>query len=154
MSSAAQRGVLLGIDHGDRVIGLALCDASWIVARPLERLNRTTREADFARIRALIERHGAQGLVVGLPVTPEDFDAVSQANTVRRWATRLAAAVVVPVYLWDESLSTFAAEQLSLETGAAIPDRIDDRAAAVILQSFIDAHPAGTALPDPVKTKR
>jgi putative Holliday junction resolvase len=151
VTSPAPRGVLLGIDHGDKVIGLALCDSSWIVARPLQQLKRTSREADFARIKALLERHHVQGVVVGLPATPEDFDGVSQANTVHRWVMRLAAAVNVPVYLWDEGLSTFVAEQLSLETRIALPDRIDDRAAAVILQSFIDAHPAGTALPDPVR---
>jgi RNase H-fold protein (predicted Holliday junction resolvase) len=57
----------------------------------------------------------------------------------------------LPVYLWDEQYSTFEAEQLAEETGKHVTGRIDDRAAAVILQSFINAHPPGAALPLPVK---
>jgi putative Holliday junction resolvase len=145
------RGVLLGIDHGAKVIGLAVCDASWIVARPLARLARTNRATDFAHIKALIIRHQACGVVVGIPETPADFKGQSQARTVRRWATRLAAAVPVPVYTWDERLSTFEAGRLRGEAGADQVERLDDRSAAVILQSFIDAHPPGTALPAPLK---
>lgn len=153
MSTLGQepRGVLLGVDHGAKVIGLAVCDASWIVARPLARLARTTRAADFARIKALIIRHQARGVVVGIPETPADFKEQSQAGTVQRWATRLAAAVPVPVYTWDERLSTFEAQRLGTEAGSDPVGRLDDRAAAVILQSFIDAHPPGAALPAPVK---
>jgi putative Holliday junction resolvase len=153
MSALGQepRGVLLGIDHGAKVIGVAVCDASWIVARPLARLARTSRAADFAHINALIARHQARGVVVGIPETPADFKGQDQAGTVRRWATRLAAAVSVPVYTWDERLSTFEAERLRAEAGAEPVGRLDDRAAAVILQSFIDAHPPGAALPAPVK---
>lgn len=145
------RGALLGIDHGAKVIGLAICDASWIVARPLGLLRRQSRTADFEQINALIAAHAITGIVIGMPYTPPDFDGLSQANTMRRWSTRLAAAVSVPVYPWNEALSTWEAERLSEEAGERITGRIDDRAAAVILQNFIDAHPVGAALPNPIK---
>ena len=148
--SEARRGVLIGVDHGAKVIGLATCDAAWIVARPLQTFVRTTREADFAKINALIAAREAVGVVVGLPTMPEGFTGTDQAGTVRRWASRLAAAVPIPVYLWDESLSTFEAGERLAEVGGQA-DRLDAHAAAVVLQSFIDAHPAGTPLPLPIK---
>lgn len=147
----AQPGPLLGIDHGGRVIGIALCDASWIVARPLGLLERTTRAADFAHIQALAARHEVRAIVVGMPIMPPDFAGHRQSETVRRWATRLAAAVPLPVYTWDESLSTFDAVERAADAGLARVEREDDRAAAVMLQSFIDAHPPGSALPQPVR---
>ena len=147
------RGVLISIDHGEKVIGLAICDASWIIARPLGLIERTTRDADFARISALIAKHHAVGLVVGHPVTPEGFKGASQARTVERWASRLAAAVNVPVYLWDETLSTFEAGQNLVEAGIIPQGRIDDEAAAIMLRSFIAAHLPDTALPRPIKER-
>lgn len=141
------RGRLLGIDHGSKVIGLAVCDANWTAARPLGLLARKTRAADFAEIDAVIKQQEITAIVVGLPELPAGVVATSQASTVRRWASRLAAAVSVPVYLWNEQFSTQEAQQLLSEAGSQQSGRIDDRAAAVILQNFIDAHPVGTALP-------
>lgn len=150
-TTSSWRGVLLGLDHGEKYIGVAIGDASWIIARPLAIIERATRDLDFDLINRLIAKHSAVALIVGHPQTPEDFDGVSQARTVERWASRLAAAVSVPVYLWDEALSTFDAERLSQDAGLAPVARIDDRAAAVMLQSFIDAHPTGTPLPNKIR---
>lgn len=147
------RGRLLGIDHGAKVIGLAVCDAMWIVARPLGLLHRETRASDFEAIQTILDEQNITAIVLGLPETPEDFSGISQADTVRRWATRLAAAVKIPVYLWDEGFSSFEADQLALELGDSLTTRNDDRAAAVILQSFIDAHPAGSELPPMLKAR-
>lgn len=141
------RGVLLGLDHGAKVIGVARCDASWIVTRPLGLLVRTTRAADFAAINDLVAENHAVGIVVGLPQPPPGLEGTTQADTVRRWSTRLAAAVEVPIYLWDETLSSFEAETLAAEAGLDENERIDDRAAAVILQSFIDAHQGRQPIP-------
>ncbi len=146
-----QRGRLLGIDHGAKVIGLAICDAAWIAARPLQLLARKSRAKDFAEIETVIARQQIAAVVVGLPEQPAGYTGSAQADSVRRWAARLAAAVSVPVYLWDEQFSTFEAERLMEEAGSRTEGRIDDRAAAVILQSFIDAHPPGTPLPAPVR---
>ncbi|HVO41173.1 MAG TPA: Holliday junction resolvase RuvX [Aggregatilineales bacterium] len=144
------RGRLLGIDHGTKVIGLAVCDATWIAARPFGLITRRSRESDFARIAAIIAEQRVAAIVLGMPETPPDFKGISQASTVRRWAKRLGSAVRLPVYPWDESLSTFEAESIAAELGQRVRGRIDDRAAAVILQSFIDAHPPGTPLPEPL----
>jgi putative Holliday junction resolvase len=148
--SAILRGRLLGIDHGSKVIGLAVCDANWTVARPLQLLTRKTRAADFAEINKVIVEQEIAGIVVGLPELPVDVVATSQANTVRRWASRLAAAVSKPIYLWDEQFSTNEAQQLAAKAGKYLSGRIDDWAAATILQSFIDAHPPGSVPPKPL----
>ncbi|PJF31802.1 MAG: Holliday junction resolvase RuvX [Candidatus Thermofonsia Clade 1 bacterium] len=145
------RGVLLGIDHGERVIGVACCDASWLIARPLAVIERTTRAADFAKIAALAEKQGTVGIVVGVPILPEGETA--QSRTVRRWASRLAAALPLPVYLWDESYSSAEADEILDEIGAARPERLDGHAAAVILARFIAAHPPERALPPPIKAQ-
>src|SRR5205814_9357930 len=96
VNSMSTRGRLLGIDHGEKVIGLAICDANWIAARPLELLVRRTRAQDFAHINAVIAQQEIAAIVVGLPELPPDHNVTGQANTVRRWVTRLASAVSVP----------------------------------------------------------
>ncbi|NLE51487.1 MAG: Holliday junction resolvase RuvX [Chloroflexi bacterium] len=148
--SEAFPGRLLGIDHGLKVIGLAISDPTGLLARPLDLLRRTSKRADFARINALIAEHGAVGLVVGLPVSPPEITVYTQADRVRLWAARLAAAVEVPVYLWNERYSTQEAEELLEAAGRERPERIDAVAAAVILQEFLDARRAGEPWPEPV----
>ncbi len=148
-----QRGRLLGIDHGTKVIGLAICDALWIAARPFQILKRKSRTEDFAQINAIIAKQQISAVVVGLPEQPADSvnPSTAQADEVRNWSKRLAKVVAIPIYLWPEQFSTFEAERLAAEAGAKSAARIDDRAAAVILQSFIDAHRAGEAIPNPVQ---
>jgi putative Holliday junction resolvase len=144
-------GRLLGIDHGLKVIGLAVCDPTGLIARPLQLLHRTSKQDDFARINAIIAEQGAVGVVVGLPVSPPEITVYTQADRVRLWASRLAAAIPVPVYLWNERYSSQDAEELIAAAGKDRPDRIDAVAAAVILQSFLDAlRDEGFPWPEPV----
>lgn len=132
-------GRLLGIDHGLKVIGLAVCDPTGLIARPLQLLRRTSKQADFAVINRVLAEQQAAGIVVGLPVSPPEITVYTTADRVRLWASRLAAAVPVPVYLWNERYSSQDAEELIAAQGRDLPDRIDAVAAAVILQSFLDA---------------
>jgi putative Holliday junction resolvase len=141
---------LLGIDYGLKVIGLAISDPTGTLARPLDLLHRRSKREDFAAIDAIIAEHEAVAAVVGLPVSPPDVVGYTQADRVRLWASRLAAAVHVPVMLWNERYSTQDAEELLAEAGKPIPDRVDAVAAAVILSSFLEAHRDGTPWPDPV----
>ena len=151
------RGRLLGIDHGDRVIGIAVSDPTQRLARPLQLLIRTTRVADFSALNAIVSAQNVVGVVVGLPETAPNFSGVRQADTVQRWAARLAGQVNVPVYLWNETLSTDEAKRLLTANGRpgrSRPDRVDHIAAAVILQGFLDEHPPSVAFPIPVKPGR
>jgi putative Holliday junction resolvase len=144
-------GRLLGIDHGVKVIGLAICDATGLIARPLQVLERGSKREDFAQINRVNAEREIVGVVVGLPVSPPEITVYTQADQVRRWASRLAAAITVPVYLWNERYSSQEAEDILAATRKSRPDRIDDVAAAVILQSFLDTwRDEGIDWPDPV----
>ncbi|MBN1202443.1 MAG: Holliday junction resolvase RuvX [Anaerolineae bacterium] len=143
-------GRLLGIDHGLKVIGLAVSDPTGLLARPLQLLHRTSKQADFAVINTILTEQDAAAVIVGLPESPPHITAHTQADTVRLWASRLATATPVPVYLWNERYSSQDAEDLLTEAGRPRPERIDAVAAAVILQSFLDALRAGAPWPDPV----
>ena len=111
---------------------------------------RRSKREDFAHIGGLIAAHEAVGCVVGLPTSPPQVQGYTQADRVRLWASRLAAAVRVPVYLWDERYSTQDAAELLREAGRPMPQRRDAVAAAVILQSFLEARREGLPWPEAV----
>jgi putative Holliday junction resolvase len=144
-------GRLLGIDHGLKVIGLALCDPTGLVARPLDVLVRASKREDFATINSIITAQDVKGVIVGLPLSPPEITTYTQADRVRLWASRLAAAINVPVYLWNERYSSQDAREILAAADKPIPDRLDAVAAAVILQSFLDAlRDEGIDWPEPV----
>ncbi|MBN2304864.1 MAG: Holliday junction resolvase RuvX [Anaerolineae bacterium] len=146
-------GRLLAIDYGLKVIGLAVCDPTGLIARPLRTLERASKRVDFAQIDALIVEQEIVGVIVGLPESPPEITGYTQADRVRLWAGRLAAAIRVPVYLWNERYSSQEAEDLLAAAGRDQPDRVDAAAAAVILQSFLDAlRDEGFPWPDPVES--
>ncbi|MCY4024293.1 MAG: Holliday junction resolvase RuvX [Anaerolineaceae bacterium] len=137
---------LLAIDHGERRLGLATCDSSGLVARELTILPRRTRREDFAAIQEHAAREGARALLVGLPLN--DLSARRErerCTIVRRWAGRLARATGLPVTLWDEQLSSIEAQQLARARKRGPRAPIDDLAARVILQSYLDALRDGLA---------
>lgn len=147
----APPGRLLGIDHGRKVIGLAVSDRTGLLATPLSLLRRTSKRADFAAIAAIVAQEDAQEIIVGVPLPPPGYEGYSQADTVRLWASRLAAAVPVPVRLWDEAHSSAEASHLLDEGNRKKRERIDDAAAAVILQRYLDALRAGASPPSAVQ---
>lgn len=143
---------LLGIDFGRRRIGLAVSDASGVLARPLRTIERSPNQPDTGAVDALLqaiaELAGAgdpvDGIVVGLPRrldgTPSD-----QTALVERFAGRLKGATTIPVYLQDERLTSREAESrlaLRERDWRKRKERIDAAAAAIILQDYLDAHAA------------
>ena len=137
---------LLAIDHGERRLGLATCDSSGLVARELTVLTRRSRGEDFAAIREYAARERARALLVGLPLN--DLSASRERERcaiVRRWAGRLARATGLPVTLWDEQLSSVEAQELARARKRGPREPIDDLAARVILQSYLDALRDGLA---------
>lgn len=134
------RGRLLGIDHGLKRLGLAVCDASWLVARELAVVKRRSRAEDFQRIQQIAAEHQVVAVVVGVPTNYEALPGQhDQAAAVRKWAERLAEATALPVVLWDEQLSTSDARDLAQSKRRKPGTPVDDLAARVILQSYIDA---------------
>ena len=132
---------LLGIDFGEKRIGVAVSDGS--IAVPLTIVEHEGREADLARIAALAVDHEASSVVVGLPLLSSG-DEGEQARRCRRFGDALARRVDVPVVYHDETLSSVTAVESAL-IGAGRPrrkTRIDDLAAVNILQSYIDENGA------------
>ncbi len=142
------QGKLLALDVGLARIGVAVCDPLRLAARPLTILVRASRRDDFSRLAALIQAQEAGGVVCGLPLNM-DGSAGPQAATTRKWAMRLAQALrallgqPVPVALWDERLSSYTARAVFDRRDLAAGD--DAAAAAVILQSYLDAARHGEA---------
>ena len=143
------KGKLLALDVGLARIGVAVCDPLRLAARPLQVIVRRSRRADFALLAYLVQEQEAVALIVGLPLNMDGSEGV-QAQTVRKWADRLAYALralgaLRPIIFWDERLSTFAAQELlnvgDNKRGKKIGE--DAAAAAVILQSYLDAAKLG-----------
>ena len=112
---------------------------------------RTSKKEDFAKINAIIAAQDVKAVIVGLPVSPPHITEYTQADQVRKWASRLAAAIPVPVYLWNERYSSDDAAEILAASGRPIPERLDAVAAAVILQSFLDTlRDEGIDWPEPV----
>ncbi|MCY4463972.1 MAG: Holliday junction resolvase RuvX [Chloroflexi bacterium] len=133
-------GRLLGVDFGEKRIGLAISDALGISARELAILQSRGASQDFAAIIEIAMRERAVALVVGVPVNPNAPAGIAtQADTVRDWITDLRNATDLPVHEISEYLTSEEARNMArmLRRGAHEP--IDDLAACVILQSFLDA---------------
>lgn len=133
-------GKLAGLDVGTKTIGVGTCDSGWSFAGPLETIRRTKFTQDLATLRQLLDREGAVGLVVGLPLNMDGSDS-PRTQSVRAFARNLAP-LELPVLLWDERWSTQAVERAMIDADvsrARRAEKIDALAAAHILQGAIDA---------------
>lgn len=133
---------LIGIDPGAKTIGLALSDVRRTLASPYGSLRRRKLRENAAEIAAIARKEGAGGLVVGLPLSM-DGSLGPAAQAARDWAGALAEATGLPAAMWDERLSSAAANRfligeadLSRAKRAASVDRL---AAAWTLQAALDA---------------
>lgn len=133
-------GRLLGLDIGEKRIGVAICDETRTLARPLLTITRASKLADFARIAAVCGERQIERIIAGLPKTLRNEDG-PQARRVRRYAAELRAAVNLPIEFWDERFSSVDAGE-RLAASSRRPRRkgdIDSAAAAIILQEYLDA---------------
>lgn len=131
---------LLGLDLGEKTIGLALSDTLLSVASPLATLKRRKFSANAGELSDLMQEHGVGGLVVGLPLNMDGSDGPS-AQSARAFARNFAALGDAPVVLWDERLSTAAVTRTLLEANSSRKRRaqvVDKMAAAYILQGALD----------------
>ncbi len=146
MSGAGVRA--LGIDPGTKRIGIALSDSGGVVASPFAVLQRSrSRRHDLDEIAKLVSREEADVVVVGLPLSMSG-EVGRAAKAAIELADQLATLVNVPVELHDERLTTVAADRSMLEAGLKAPERrkvVDKVAAALMLQSWLDAAPARAA---------
>jgi putative Holliday junction resolvase len=128
----------MSVDVGGMWIGLALSDPTGFLATPLCTLRRV--DAHGAKMQALIEEHGVEELVVGLPLNM-DGSVGAQVEETYAYIESLGP-IHVPIRYWDERLSSWEAEQVIARVKGRGPrrrERLDDIAAAVLLQDFLDA---------------
>jgi putative Holliday junction resolvase len=131
---------LIGIDAGTKTLGLALSDITRTIASPLTVIRRTKFKQDAAELLRISTEHKVAGFVLGLP-TNLDGTAGPRVQATRAFARNLNALSDLPILLWDERLSTAAAERTLLEADASRRRRaqvIDKLAAAIILQGALD----------------
>ena len=138
-------GRVLGIDAGERRVGVALSDPTRLIASPVTVLDRRSGLAPVLEALSEIARtEDVRRLIVGLPLN-EDGSRGRQARRAEGFARVAERVVGLPVELWDERLSTREAEALARAQGRNTrrlrqTGQMDALAAAVILQDYLDAH--------------
>jgi putative holliday junction resolvase len=133
-------GRLLGLDVGTKTIGTATCDMGWNFATPADLIRRTKFSKDRALIAAQIETHLLKAIVIGLPLNLDGSDSPRTQST--RAFARNVEDFELPILLWDERWSTQAVERAMIAADvsrAKRAERVDNAAAAYILQGAIDA---------------
>jgi putative holliday junction resolvase len=131
---------LLGLDLGSKRIGLALSDVTRTIASPLTTLTRRKFSLDAALLLRLAEEHDVGGFVLGLPINL-DGSLGQSARSTRVFAANLTRWTLRPILLWDERLTTVAAERMLLSADASRRRRaavVDKVAATLILQGALD----------------
>lgn len=137
---------VMALDVGHKRIGVALSDPGQILASSLQVIERKGQQQDLAAVVQLVQEHEVGKIIVGYPRSL-DGTVGQQAKVVERYVAVLEEklgdlSLDVPVVLWDERLSTAAADRLMVEAGRKSRERrkrIDAVAAAVILQDYLDA---------------
>jgi putative holliday junction resolvase len=132
---------VLGVDPGEVRTGIAISDPSGTIANPLGVIKHNTRMLDAAQIAQFAQEQGAVLIVVGQALDEEGLPS-PQGRKAARLAEAIRQQTSLPVILWDESGSTQEARQARIQMGAAKRRRqghLDELAATIILQSFLDA---------------
>jgi len=133
---------LLGIDLGSKRIGIAKTDELGWGAHPVCVIARHGGKRDLEAISTLVKEHATTAVVVGLPLNMDDSEGRA-AVAARSFAKKLADHLGIAVYLWDERLTTWEAQEILNRTGVKTGKQrkvIDQLAAALILESYLQAH--------------
>jgi putative Holliday junction resolvase len=132
---------LLGLDLGEKTVGLALSDPGLSVASPITTIRRTKFTADAKELLRIVAERQVGGLVIGLPLNMDGSEG-PRCQSVRQFAVNLSKLQDLPVLFWDERLSTVAVERNMIDADMSRAKRakvVDQAAAAFILQGVLDA---------------
>ncbi|MET3290319.1 Holliday junction resolvase RuvX [Brevibacillus fluminis] len=133
---------VLGLDYGDKTIGVAVSDELGWTAQGVETIRRQSGEKDLARLRELIGQYQVGKIVVGLPKNMNGTIG-PRGELCQKFADKLAREFSLQVTLWDERLTTMAAEKMLISADVSREKRkkvIDKMAATLILQGYLDAN--------------
>lgn len=133
----------MGLDVGTKTVGVAVADELGLTAQPLTVIRRSNLKADLAELVKLASEREVDRFVLGLPLNMDGSEG-SRAQTTRRFGDALAKASCLAILYQDERLTTVAAERALLEADVSRGKRrevIDQVAATIILQGWLDAQP-------------
>ncbi len=132
---------LIGLDLGEKTIGVAVSDVTRMVASPLELIRKTKFTAEANRLFALIDEREVGAIVIGLPVNMDGTEG-TRCQSNRAFARNLLRLRDIPIAFWDERMSTMAVNRVLVEeadvTRARRAELVDKMAAAWILQGALD----------------
>lgn len=131
---------VLGLDVGDKTIGVALSDEFGWTAQGLEVIRRTKIDEDLTRLMVIIKENNVEQIVVGLPKNMNGTIG-PRAELIKEFAEILKQKSSLPIIFWDERLTTVAAERTLIEADVSRKKRkqvIDKMAAMLILQGYLD----------------
>ena len=132
---------LIGLDLGEKTIGVAVSDVTRMVASPLELIRKTKFTAEANRLFALIDEREVGAIVIGLPVNMDGTEG-PRCQSNRAFARNLLRLRDIPIAFWDERMSTMAVNRVLVEeadvTRARRAELVDKMAAAWILQGALD----------------
>ena len=133
-------GALLGVDPGTKTLGLAISDRTRLIATPLETIRREKFTLDAQHLLKIYTNNQASALIVGLPVNMNGTHG-PRTQSVKDFCTNLLKLQDLPIFLWDERLSTMAVTRSMLEADMSRKKRkenVDKLAAGYILQGVLD----------------
>lgn len=132
---------LVGLDLGEKTIGVAVSDGARIIASPLELIRKTKFTDDAAALFKVIDGRGVGGLVIGLPVNMDGTEG-PRCQSCRAFARNILRLRDIPIAFWDERLSSAAVNRMLIHeadvTRARRADLVDKAAAAWILQGALE----------------
>jgi len=131
---------ILGLDYGEKRIGVAICDELGLTAQGLPTIIRKTRKHDWEILARLIKEYHVEKIVIGYPVRLDGSEGI-QCEKVNRFAALLEKTFCLPVEKWPETLSTKEAEEILINSGVRWEKRkkmVDKLAACLILQGYLD----------------
>ena len=131
---------LIGLDLGSKRIGVSICDEKQLIATPFKTINRTSNNELINELKTIIDENNIKGIIIGNPLNMDGSSGRS-TQSVKDISNNIKKDIDVPVFLWDERLSTVGAFNLSSQLDVNVTKRekkIDENAATFILQGAID----------------
>ena len=135
---------IIGLDYGEKRIGVAVSDEMGMIAQPVDVVVRKNRQKDLESITALVKKYCPEKIVIGYPVRLDGTEGI-QCQKVNRFAAILALHLQLPVIRWDEAFSTKEAEEILMRSHMKREKRrevVDKLAASIILQDYLKSIPS------------
>lgn len=134
---------ILGLDYGEKRIGVAVCDELGLTAQGLSTIIRKNKKHDWEILENLVKNYKVDKIVVGYPIKIDGSEGI-QCEKVNRFVSLLEKTFALPIIKWQETLSTKEAEGILIESGVRWEKRkkiVDKLAACLILQGYLDSIP-------------